>query len=294
MGNTPSTPSRSSTVKRQRNSSPAKSSSKTRSSKIYYADKVRERCASGKRTFIVLKDENEDTFRKEQNRLSSRPDGYYMTEKSGIRAKRQSMPSLEDRPWSGELQQEAPDDDCLASPLGVPLTSLGTSLPAFLNHRQQYITLFPSFSNSNLAVRVLTFPFQFTTQKTDLTFAQKQREILKTPPSTNLHRTPHINMSAFDIAVKDSKKLTSKPSNDDLLKLYGLFKVANGEDISKAETPGTFDLKGKAKKRAWQAVVDSGITAEQAKADYVKFVEGLKKTYGYNADKEPEAVGGAA
>lgn len=29
--------------------------------------------------------------------------------------------------------------------------------------------------------------------------------------------------SAFDKAVADSKKLTSKPSNEDLLKLYGSF-----------------------------------------------------------------------
>jgi diazepam-binding inhibitor (GABA receptor modulating acyl-CoA-binding protein) len=29
-------------------------------------------------------------------------------------------------------------------------------------------------------------------------------------------------MSAFETAVADSKKLTSKPSNDDLLKLYGM------------------------------------------------------------------------
>ena len=28
-------------------------------------------------------------------------------------------------------------------------------------------------------------------------------------------------MSAFETAVADSKKLTSKPSNDDLLELYG-------------------------------------------------------------------------
>lgn len=31
-------------------------------------------------------------------------------------------------------------------------------------------------------------------------------------------------MSAFDTAVADSKKLTSKPSNEDLLKLYGSFR----------------------------------------------------------------------
>ncbi|RDL33615.1 Acyl CoA binding protein [Venustampulla echinocandica] len=100
-------------------------------------------------------------------------------------------------------------------------------------------------------------------------------------------------MSTFETAVADSKKLTSKPSNDDLLELYGLYKVATGEDITKADNPGTFDLKGKAKKRAWQAVVDEGIDAETAKARYVKLVESMKTKYGYDADKSPEAVGGA-
>jgi hypothetical protein len=40
------------------------------------------------------------------------------------------------------------------------------------------------------------------------------------PPS---QREPNKSaiMSAFDTAVADSKKLTSKPSNDDLLMLYG-------------------------------------------------------------------------
>ena len=106
MGNVPSTPSRSSSVKRQRSSSSAKSSSKNRSPKIYYADKVRERCASGKRTFIVLHDEKEDAFRREQNIMSCRPDGYYMKEKSGIRAKRQSMPAFEDRAFPEEYVKQ--------------------------------------------------------------------------------------------------------------------------------------------------------------------------------------------
>jgi len=101
-------------------------------------------------------------------------------------------------------------------------------------------------------------------------------------------------MSAFDTAVADSKKLTSKPSNDELLKLYGLFKVANGDDITKAEQPGTFDLKGKAKKKSWQAIVDKGLTTDEAKEQYVELVEEMKKKYGYDASKEPEAVGGGS
>lgn len=69
---------------------------------------------------------------------------------------------------------------------------------------------------------------------------------------------------SFEKAIADSKKLTSKPSNEELLDLYGapgpsrpayppdhstdsitaaLFKIANGEDISKAPAPGMFDLK---------------------------------------------------
>ncbi|KAK4160778.1 acyl CoA binding protein-domain-containing protein [Cladorrhinum sp. PSN259] len=97
---------------------------------------------------------------------------------------------------------------------------------------------------------------------------------------------------AFLQAVTDSKKLTAKPSNEDLLELYGLFKVANGEDFSAAAKPGMFDLKGKAKYNAWQKVVDDDLSAEEAQQKYVAKVEELKESLGYDANKEPEAVGG--
>jgi len=96
----------------------------------------------------------------------------------------------------------------------------------------------------------------------------------------------------FQQAVNDSKKLTAKPSNDDLLQLYALYKQAlQDPPIEKAEAPGTFDLKGKAKKRAWQKVVDEGVTPEEAQTKYIALVEKLKETYGYDANKAPEAVG---
>ncbi|KAM0809995.1 putative ACB domain-containing protein [Seiridium cardinale] len=95
----------------------------------------------------------------------------------------------------------------------------------------------------------------------------------------------------FKQAVIDSKKLTSKPGNDELLELYALFKVANGEDISKAAKPGMFDLKGKAKYNAWQKVVDDSTSAETAQQKYVQLVESLKASHGFDADKQPEAVG---
>ncbi|KUI57515.1 hypothetical protein VP1G_04808 [Cytospora mali] len=93
-------------------------------------------------------------------------------------------------------------------------------------------------------------------------------------------------MSAFETAVADSKKLTSKPSNEELLDLYALYKIAQGEDISSAPAPGMFDLKN-----AWQKKVDEGVTQEQAKSEYVALVETLKTKYGYDANKSPEAVG---
>ncbi|PQE31207.1 acyl binding protein [Rutstroemia sp. NJR-2017a WRK4] len=96
---------------------------------------------------------------------------------------------------------------------------------------------------------------------------------------------------AFQTAVLDSKKLTSKPSNDDLLELYALYKIANGEKIDDSEQPGMFDLKGKAKRKAWQAKVDEGLTVDEAKTKYVEKVEALKQSLGYDANKAPEEVG---
>ncbi|KAH8680849.1 acyl-binding protein family [Xylariales sp. PMI_506] len=96
---------------------------------------------------------------------------------------------------------------------------------------------------------------------------------------------------AFTKAVEDSKKLLAKPSNDDLLELYGLYKVALGEDISAAPAPGMFDLKGKAKNRAWQKLVDEGISSEVAQERYVALVERLKTEHGYDPNKVPEVVG---
>ncbi|KAI2466231.1 putative fatty acid binding protein [Annulohypoxylon bovei var. microspora] len=95
---------------------------------------------------------------------------------------------------------------------------------------------------------------------------------------------------AFVTAQEDSKKLTSKPSNEDLLDLYALFKVGNDEDFSKADKPGMFDLKAKYKYQAWQKLVDDGVSPEDAQERYAKKVEELKEKYGYDANKVPEAV----
>jgi len=96
---------------------------------------------------------------------------------------------------------------------------------------------------------------------------------------------------AFKKAVVDSKKLTSKPSNEDLLEIYALYKVGTGEDFETAAKPGTFDFKAKAKYNAWKSVVEDVITPEQAQEKYVAKIEEMKTKYGYDENKEPEAVG---
>ncbi|KJZ78255.1 hypothetical protein HIM_02293 [Hirsutella minnesotensis 3608] len=95
------------------------------------------------------------------------------------------------------------------------------------------------------------------------------------------------SIEAFKKAAEDSKKLTAKPSNDELLELYALYKIGNGEDFNKAPAPGMLDLKASAD----SPPVDEQITPEGAREQYVKLVETLKEKYGYDANKVPEAVG---
>lgn len=50
-------------------------------------------------------------------------------------------------------------------------------------------------------------------------------------------------------------------------------------------------IQGKAKKNAWQKVVDEGISAETAQERYVALVEQLKAKHGFDENKVPEVVG---
>jgi diazepam-binding inhibitor (GABA receptor modulating acyl-CoA-binding protein) len=56
----------------------------------------------------------------------------------------------------------------------------------------------------------------------------------------------------FEEAVIKSKSLKERPSNDELLKLYALYKQATDGDV-KGERPGGFDFKGAAKYDAWES-----------------------------------------
>ncbi len=76
----------------------------------------------------------------------------------------------------------------------------------------------------------------------------------------------------FDKAVTRSKSLTERPSNEDLLKLYSLFKQVTEGDVT-GERPGGFDFKGAAKFNAWEAI--KGLPSEEAMTQYIELVNRL-------------------
>ena len=76
----------------------------------------------------------------------------------------------------------------------------------------------------------------------------------------------------FDQAVKTADKLTKRPSNEDLLKIYALYKQATIGD-NNAERPGGFDFKAAAKYNAWESL--KGQSAEEAMQAYVDLINRL-------------------
>ena len=77
----------------------------------------------------------------------------------------------------------------------------------------------------------------------------------------------------FQTAADDSKKLTKRPDNDTLLKLYSLFKQGANGDVE-GKRPGFTDLVGRAKYDAWAKI--KGMPQEDDMQQYVDLVESLK------------------
>jgi acyl-CoA-binding protein len=80
---------------------------------------------------------------------------------------------------------------------------------------------------------------------------------------------------------KDAKarveKLPSRPSNDQLLDLYGLYKQATEGDVA-GSRPGMLDLKGRAKYDAWAK--RKGASKDDAMKKYVALVGSLEAGVG--------------
>ena len=85
-----------------------------------------------------------------------------------------------------------------------------------------------------------------------------------------------MSANTLEEAVAITKKFTEKPSNEDLLKLYGLYKQATEGDIE-SERPGGFDFKAAAKYNAWMNV--KGKSKEEATEQYIQLVEKLSEKY---------------
>jgi len=82
--------------------------------------------------------------------------------------------------------------------------------------------------------------------------------------------------STLEKAVALTQKFTSKPSNEELLRLYGLYKQATVGD-NEEERPGGFDFKAAAKYNAW--LILKGKSKEEASTGYIELVTELSSKY---------------
>jgi diazepam-binding inhibitor (GABA receptor modulator, acyl-CoA-binding protein) len=80
----------------------------------------------------------------------------------------------------------------------------------------------------------------------------------------------------FEQAAARSKEMTRRPTNEELLKLYALYKQGTEGDVN-TDRPGGFDFKGIAKWDSWEEL--KGTSKEKAKEDYIAFVNKLLQQY---------------
>lgn len=76
----------------------------------------------------------------------------------------------------------------------------------------------------------------------------------------------------FESSVTRSKELSERPSNEDLLLMYGLYKQATVGDNT-GERPGGFDFKAVAKYDSWEK--QKGKSKEQAREEYIALIDRL-------------------
>jgi acyl-CoA-binding protein len=82
--------------------------------------------------------------------------------------------------------------------------------------------------------------------------------------------------SQFENAVARSKDLPKRPTNEELLQLYALYKQASEGDAT-GDRPGGFDFKAIAKYDAWAE--QKGKAKDQAMKEYVSLVAKLQQDY---------------
>jgi diazepam-binding inhibitor (GABA receptor modulator, acyl-CoA-binding protein) len=85
-----------------------------------------------------------------------------------------------------------------------------------------------------------------------------------------------MEMQQFESAVARTKEFTKRPSNEELLQLYALYKQATEGDVT-GERPGGFDFKAIAKYDAWEEL--KGKSKEVAITEYIALVDQLSTQY---------------
>ncbi|SNS19349.1 Acyl-CoA-binding protein [Belliella buryatensis] len=85
-----------------------------------------------------------------------------------------------------------------------------------------------------------------------------------------------MDAKTLEEAVALTKKFTSKPSNEELLKIYALYKQATEGD-NEGERPGGFDFVAAAKYNAW--LNQSGKSKGEASEQYIAFVNEISSKY---------------
>ena len=82
----------------------------------------------------------------------------------------------------------------------------------------------------------------------------------------------------FRQACQEARSLDSTPADEDLLKLYSLYKQATIGD-NNTPRPWIVDFRGRAKWDAWTE--QCGKNKDSAKVEYTEFVQLLKQKLGY-------------
>lgn len=82
--------------------------------------------------------------------------------------------------------------------------------------------------------------------------------------------------SDFEKYSKEVQNLTKRPSNDELLDLYALFKQAKEGDVS-GKRPGMLDMKGRAKYDRWATL--KGTQSQTAMEKYISLAKELQSKY---------------
>ena len=78
----------------------------------------------------------------------------------------------------------------------------------------------------------------------------------------------------FDEAVANYKRLSERPDNMTLLKIYSLYKQATEGDNEEAK-PGFADIVARAKWDAWKKL--EGTSADEAMQQYIDLIEELRQ-----------------